>query len=172
MFNDDGLFVKKSVDFVELTSKELFLKTGVSLYVFMSIDIDSNDYINFKNKIIKQFQKPFVAIVLIKNIKTIDIIESNKDLLDTNKVYWEYMVPLIPTKNSELTSQALSAIVLNGYIEIVDLIADKFGVIIEHNVAKNEKGAKMLAKAILYFMLFSMLTLFIIFYFFKKRVVK
>ncbi|MDE6885972.1 MAG: TPM domain-containing protein [Helicobacteraceae bacterium] len=169
VFNDDLVFVEKSVDFVEKTSKELFTKTGVSLYVYMTDSMSGAHYNEFKNKIISNFKAPYVAIILVKNDKKIDIATSSDDLIDKKKVYWEYMVPLLPSKDSEITNQVLSAVVLNGYIESVDLIADKFKVKIEHNIPKDEKGAKAVAQLILYIMLFSMLGLFFVFYFYKRK---
>lgn len=169
VFNEDSLFVEKSVDFVEDVSNELYNKTGVSLYVYIGKKLQDSSYLEFKNKLISKLKSPYVAIILIRDDKKIDIATSSDDILDKKKVYWEYIVPLIPKKDSELTHQALSAVVLNGYIESVDLIADKFGVVIEHNVSKDEKGPKAIAQLILYAMLFSMLGIIAFMYFFRKK---
>lgn len=167
VFNNDKILVSKSVDFIEQVSSELFSKTGVSLYVYMA-NSTNKSYSDFKNELISKLHSPYVAIVLLKDNKKIDIITSNNNLLDKKKVYWEYMVPLIPQKDDELTREALSAVVFNGYVESVDLIADKFNVTIYHNIPKDEKGAKLVSQIILYIMLFSMIGLFVIVYFFKK----
>ena len=165
----------KTIDFINKTSLELFNKTNVNLYV-MAIDSPSKNgkvfeiYDNFKGYLMKDLQTPFVAIIAIKNQKKIDIITSDESILtkdDKKKIYWEYMVPLLPQKDSE--SGALSAVVFNGYVEAVDLIAQKFGATISHNVAKNEKGAKLVAQGILYLMLFSLLGLFAFVYYFKTK---
>ncbi|RDU65620.1 sortase B protein-sorting domain-containing protein [Helicobacter sp. MIT 14-3879] len=169
VFNKDLLFVSKSVDFVQKVSNELLKKTGINLYVYMANNIDEENYQKFRNNFKNKIVSPYVAIILIRDIKKIDIISSDDDLLDKKKVYWEYMVPLIPNRDIDLTPQALSAVVFNGYVETVDLIADKFNVNIEHNVAKDEKGAKAVAQLILYIMLFSMLGLASFIYFIKKR---
>ncbi|MGX2982912.1 hypothetical protein [Helicobacter sp. 23-1045] len=164
----------KTIDFINKTSLELFNKTNVNLYV-VAIDSPSKNgkvfeiYDNFKGYLMKDLQTPFVAIIAIKNQKKIDIITSDESILtkdDKKKIYWEYMVPLLPQKDSEVG--ALSAVVFNGYVEAVDLIAQNFGVEIKHNIAKNEKGAKLVAQGILYLMLFSLLGLFAFVYFFKR----
>lgn len=167
VFNDDKILPLKSIDFIEQTSGELFTKTGVNLYVYMA-NMTNKDYDEFKSELVKRLSSPYVAIVLLKDNKKIDIITSESNLLDKKKVYWEYMVPLLPQSDREMTNEALSAVVFNGYVESVDLIADKFGAKIEHNIPKDEKGAKAVAQVILYIMLFSMLGLFVIIYFFKK----
>lgn len=169
VFNSDKILVQKSADFIEQVSSELFAKTGVSLYVYMA-NATNKSYSDFKNELISKLRSPYVAIVLLKDNKKIDIITSNNNLLDKKKVYWEYMVPLIPQKDGELTREALSAVVFNGYVESVDLIADKFNVTISHNIPKDETGARAISQIILYIMLFSMLGLFVIVYFFKKGI--
>lgn len=192
------LLNQKSKDFINQTSLELFEKTGVNLYVFAdsalaessldsatltksttitessltnstSAESSPNPYTNFKQRFIQNLTPPFAAIIVIKNAKKIDIIASSDDFLSPKarkKIYWEYMVPLLPQKDDENT---LPAVVFNGYVEAVDLIADYFGVEIKHNIAKDEKGAKLVAKGILYIMLFSMLGLFAFIYFFKSK---
>lgn len=169
VFNNDKLLLNKSVDFMENISLELFEKTGVSLYVFAANKMDSNKYLDFKNELIKSFSPPFVSIVLLKENKKIDVFTSNNELLDSNKVYWEYMVPLLPKNGSIPEDKLLGAIIFNGYIESVDLIANKFNVVIEHNISKDEKGSILIAKGILYFMLFSLLGLFFLISFFGRK---
>lgn len=176
------LLNQKSKDFINQTSLELFEKTSVNLYVFADsalaesslanstiAESSPNPYEHFKQRFTQNLTSPFAAIIVIKNAKKIDIIASSDDFLPPKarkKIYWEYMVPLLPQKDDE---NALPAVVFNGYVEAVDLIADYFGVEIKHNIAKDEKGAKLVAKGILYIMLFSMLGLFAFIYFFKSK---
>ena len=169
-FNPDSLLNQKTIDFFNATSAELAQKTGINLYVYMANNPPVKAYDNFYIDLQHKVQKPYVAIALFKSDKKIDIITSDESILtkdDKKKIYWEYMVPLLPQKDSE--SGALSAVVFNGYVEAVDLIADKFGAEILHNVAKNEKGAKFVAQGILYLMLFSLLGLFAFVYYFKSK---
>ena len=169
VFNPHSLLNAKSVDFFNATSAELAQKTGINLYIYMANNAPISAYSDFKNYLKDKVKTPFVIIVLLKNEQKIDIITSEEALSknDKKKIYWEYMVPLLPQKDSE--SGALSAVVFNGYVEAVDLIADKFGVQINHNISKDEKGAKLVAQGILYAMLFSLLGLFVVVYFFKRK---
>lgn len=173
VFNNSSFFNPKSIDFIDKTSAELFAKTGVNLYIFAG-DTFANDgkifdsYDGFKSDFIQRLNAPFAAIIVIKNHKKIDIISSDiLSLKERKKIYWEYMVPLLPQK--EVEANALSAVIFNGYVEAVDLIADKFGVEIKHNIAKNEKGANLIAKGILYLMLFSMIGLLVLIYIFRNK---
>lgn len=169
-FNPDSLLNQKTIDFFNATSAELAQKTGVNLYIYMANSAPTKQYSDFQSYLATKAKKPYAVIALFKSDKKIDIITSDKSILtkdDKKKIYWEYMVPLLPQKDSEIG--ALSAVVFNGYVEAVDLIADKFGVKIAHNIAKNEKGAKLVAQGILYLMLFSMLGLFAFVYFLKPK---
>lgn len=173
VFNNSSFFNPKSIEFINKTSAELFAKTGVNLYIFAG-DTFANDgkifdsYDSFKSDFTQRLDAPFVAIIVIKNHKKIDIISSDiLSLKERKKIYWEYMVPLLPQK--EVEANALSAVIFNGYVEAVDLIADKFGVEIKHNISKNEKGANLIAKGILYLMLFSMIGLLVLIYIFRNK---
>lgn len=177
VFNPDSLLNAKSVDFFNATSAELAQKTGINLYVYMANNAPISKYSDFKNYLADKAKKPFVIIVLLKNEQKIDIITSDesKEALskeDKKKIYWEYMVPLLPSSSNsgkDSESGAFSAVVFNGYVEAVDLIADKFGAQINHNISKDEKGAKLVAQGILYVMLFSLIGLFVVVYFFKRK---
>lgn len=170
---DSALLNEKTLDFINQTSLELFEKTGVKLYVFSSESLENNNksfesYEQFRADLIAQLNAPFVAIIVIKNNKKIDIIASNDEVLSKNarnKIYWEYIVPLLPQKEEV----SLMPAIFNGYVEAVDLIADNFGVKINHNISKNEKGANLIAKGILYLMLFSMLGLVALIYLFRNK---
>ncbi len=172
VFNTDSILNPKAIAFFHATSRELREKTRVNLYVFAANDLESQDYARFREDFRAKLSTPFAAIILIKNAKKIDIIASADEVLtptERKKIYWEYMVPLLPQKEREITDSALSAVVFNGYVEAVDLIAEHFGVSVNHNVAKNEKGAKAVAKGILYIMLISMLGILALIYFYKGR---
>lgn len=176
VFHNDALLNSKSIDFINKTSLELFQKTGVNLYIFARDTFTSpnnkqfDSYDDFKSDFTQMLDSPFVAIILIKNHKKIDIISSNDEILslkERKKIYWEYMVPLLPQKESE--ANALSAVIFNGYVEAIDLIANHFGVEINHNISKDEKGAKLIAKGILYIMFFSMIGLIVLIYLFRNK---
>lgn len=168
VFADSALdFAESSLDSATLTKNTTIAES--SLANSTSAESSPNPYEHFKQRFIQNLTSPFAAIIVIKNAKKIDIIASSDDFLSPKarkKIYWEYMVPLLPQKDDE---NALPAVVFNGYVEAVDLIADYFGVEIKHNIAKDEKGAKLVAKGILYIMLFSMLGLFAFIYFFKSK---
>lgn len=171
-----SLLNPKSIDFFNETSLELFSKTGVNLYIFAGESLTNANnksfetYDSFKNDFIQTLDSPYVAIIVIKNHKKIDIISSSDDILslkNRKKIYWEYMVPLLPHK--EVEANALSAVIFNGYVEAIDLIADNFNVKIDHNIPKNEKGANLIAKGILYIMLFSMIGILVLIYIFRNK---
>lgn len=155
-------------------SGELFAKTGVNLVVFMAQKLPENkDYAAFRADFAAHLTPPFGAIVLFYDDKKLDIFASSDEVLskkERKKIYWEYMTPLLPQKAP--SEAVLSAVVLNGYIEAVDIIAAKHNATIESNVKADHSGARAVSKLILYAMLFSLLGIFAFAYIFKKRFAK
>ncbi|MGI0405843.1 hypothetical protein ACRE1S_00405 [Helicobacter himalayensis] len=99
---------------------------------------------------------PYATIFIYPNDKKIDIdlSQNAQGVFDIERVYFEYMVPLLPKPNEELQSDRLSAVVLNGYSEAADLIAAHFNASLENNIPRDESGGKGFVKFSMYFMLF------------------
>ena len=167
---NENILVPKSVDFINTLSQELKDKSGVSIY-FATLFSINEDRDSFRNNIAKDLKAPYVVIYLIQKDKKIGMIgsEDAKAMFDWENVYSEYIVPLIPKNDEEITPQTLSAMLLNGYVEMADLIAQKNGVKLEHNFPKDEQGGRMFVKAMMYIMLASMFLLLFINYVFRKR---
>ena len=89
-------------------------------------------------------------------------------MFDKNDVYWDYIVPLIPNSKDELTSERISAFLLNGFVDIADRIAEFHNVALEHSFPKQNKGIQIAVKVALYSILFVMLILFAFVYLRRK----
>lgn len=164
--NRDALLVPKTIAFVEQLSNELFTKTGFSLYIAVIDKIPSefaqsdaklarNQY---KSSITQNLTQPYSIIFFFKNDQKIDILSSEPHtFFNEDKVFFEYMVPLLPKQKDEfLSSQRVSAILLNGYVEAADLIAEHFNQQLEHNFPKDETGGREFVRFSMYAMLFVM----------------
>lgn len=167
--NQDGLVMPNTIGFIEQLSTELFDKTKFSLYVAVidktpeSADSHITDSAKhnrsaYKDSLVKNLQSPYAVIVFMKNDKKIDIISSNKqEFFDEDKVYFEYMTPLLPKNKDEILSpERISAIVLNGYAEAADMIANHFGVTLQNNIPADESGGREFVKFCMYAMLLIM----------------
>ena len=75
-------------------------------------------------------------------------------------VYWDYIVPLIPRSDKELTPENISILLVNGFVDIADRIAAFYGIELEHGFTKINKGGERFSRIILYTMLFILLLLF------------
>lgn len=104
---------------------------------------------------------------LKKKINIVTSAEAEK-MFDKKEVYWDYIVPLIPKKDAELTPQNISAFLLNGFVDIADRIAEYHGVELEHSFPKQNKGVQIAVRTLLYVMLFVILLLFVFVYLRRK----
>ncbi|WP_180762705.1 hypothetical protein [Helicobacter sp. 12S02232-10] len=170
--NQSGLLIPKSAAFVQRVSSELKYKTGFSFYVDVVDKASLNskqERKDYKNNVISKFSPPYGVLFFFRQAKKIDIVlsEDSKDLFNTDQIFFDYIAPLLPEKDVDLTPQRISAIILNGYSEIADRIADKYGVNLENNFPSENQN--LFVRVILYLMLFSLVGLFIVVYFFKRH---
>lgn len=178
VLKNEDILIPKTTGFIEILSNEVLEKTGISLYIaaidsiesFTFAESNKTDSIESKiktaqNKITKDLQSPFILLFFSKQEKKINIITSSEQVLPKelkNEVYWDYIVPLIPTNAGDLTKERMSAFLLNGFVDIADKIAERAGIAeLEHNFPKQNKGIKVATQAALYGMLGILLVLFI-----------
>ncbi len=187
--NTHKLLIPKSVDFVETLSTELQAKTGYHLYMAVVDSVPMEDLflespqdstlkltpkqkrLAYKNMLLEKLQKPYTLIVFMKEDEKIDIISSEpKKYFDEEKVYYEYMVPLLPKQKDEiLTPQLISAIVLNGYAQAADMIAHHFDVKLENNMPVDESGGREFVRFSMYVMLLVMFGIIGVIYLTRKK---
>lgn len=187
--NTHNLLIPKSVDFVETLSTELQAKTGYHLYMAVVDSVPMEDLfvespqdstlkltpkqkrLAYKNMLLEKLQKPYTLIVFMKEDEKIDIVSSEpKKYFDEEKVYYEYMVPLLPKQKDEiLTPQLISAIVLNGYAQAADMIAHHFDVKLENNMPVDESGGREFVRFSMYVMLLVMFGIIGVIYLTRKK---
>lgn len=187
--NTHKLLIPKSVEFVETLSTELQAKTGYHLYMAVVDSVPMEDLfvespqdstlkltpkqkrLAYKNMLLEKLQKPYTLIVFMKEDEKIDIISSEpKKYFDEEKVYYEYMVPLLPKQKDEiLTPQLISAIVLNGYAQAADMIAHHFDVKLENNMPVDESGGREFVRFSMYVMLLVMFGIIGVIYLTRKK---
>ena len=85
-----------------------------------------------------------------------------------DSIFFDYMAPLLPHKDEDFTPNRISGVILNGYAEIADRIADAYQFKLENNFPRDEEGVRNYVKFILYVMLFILLGLFAFAYLPKK----
>ncbi|WP_334091495.1 hypothetical protein [Helicobacter typhlonius] len=173
--NRSFLLVPKSVEFVEILSNELFSKTGYSLYVAV-VDKTPESQQNiidetlppkelaklrrtqYKDSLLQHLKAPYTLIFFMRDDEKMGIISSEPHkYFNEDKVYFEYMVPLLPKQKDEaLSPQLVSAVVLNGYAQAADMIAEHFDVKLENNMPVDESGGRDFVRFSMYAMLLIM----------------
>lgn len=119
--------------------------------------------------------KPYAMIVMYVKDQQIEFVLSDREVFDQNleeRVYFEYMVPLLPKRGEILTPQHISVIMFNGYSEAADLVALHYDKTLELNVPRDESGGKEFVKIAMITMLAALLGVLVFVYitskFFKK----
>lgn len=170
VLENQNQLIDKTVSFVEILSDEVYEKTGVSLYVVALKDLGSKNLQEQEQFFIQNLKFPYVLLFFAQFEKKINIVTSAEaeKMFDKKEVYWDYIVPLIPKKDAELTPQNISAFLLNGFVDIADRIAEYHGVELEHSFPKQNKGVQIAVRTLLYVMLFVILLLFVFVYLRRK----
>ncbi|EEO25429.1 hypothetical protein [Helicobacter winghamensis] len=170
VLENQNQLIDKTVAFVEILSDEVYEKTGVSLYVVALKGLGSKNLQEQEQFFIQNLKFPYVLLFFTQFEKKINIVTSAEaeKMFDKKEVYWDYIVPLIPKKDAELTPQNISAFLLNGFVDIADRIAEYHGVELEHSFPKQNKGVQIAVRTLLYVMLFVILLLFVFVYLRRK----
>lgn len=162
VLENQNQLIEKTTGFMEILSSEVFEKTGVAMYVVALENLGEMNLEERERKYFKDLKEPFVVLFFTRQEKKINIIASPEaeKLFDKKAVYWDYIVPLIPKSDQELTEQNISAFLLNGFVDIADRIAQSKEVELEHSFPKQNKGVQIAVRTALYAMLFVLLLLF------------
>lgn len=190
--NPSCLLIPKSFWFVNKLSSELFSKTGYSLYVsvvdktplmeqsdaesMLQLNISSKEVekirrTKYKEALTRNLPTPYTLIFFMKNDAKMGIMSSHPNqYLDEDKVYFEYMVPLLPKQKDEnLTPELISAIVLNAYAQAADMIAENFDTKLENNMPVDESGGREFVRFSMYAMLLIMFGIIAVIYITRKK---
>lgn len=166
VLENQNQLIDKTTGYMEILSNEVFEKTGVSMYVVALEGLGEKNLEEQEQKYLRDLQEPFVVLFFVRKEKKINIIASleAEKMFDKKAVYWDYIVPLIPKSDKELTPQSISAFLLNGFVDIADRIANSRDVTLEHSFPKQNKGVQIAVRTTLYVMLFVLFLLFMFVY--------
>ncbi len=153
---------------------ELFVKTGINLYIYASINLTSKEFSDTKSKIefIKSFEhnltkkldNPFTLLALSFNEQYINILSSDNLNSSYNKdnILDGYIIPILASHDKNSLESKLSLAILNGYSELADELAKSKGTELKSTLKGN---GRTFAK---YWKIFMYLTILggLIFYFY------
>jgi len=133
VYSPQGLLLEKTIDEMDAISQEVYEKTNVGVFSAVLSELPQGETLEgFQEKLISDLPESYILITLVSGIKKIDI-KTSEDLkkIDTKRIYWDYMVPLLPNNERELTTKRISAVIFNGYMDAAGQVASLKDVRIE-----------------------------------------
>ena len=173
MLGDRTLLPPKALEAIETIGTELYSKTQISLYTLLD---DAKHTRAQRQALLAQItttlKSPYFLVYFFKTDKKIDFLTSQdvQNLVNLNRIYEDYMVPLLPIRASEeLDSARVGAIVLNGYAHLADTIAESKKVHLASNII--DKSGELLASIarIAIKIMLAMLVCFVVWFYLIRR---
>lgn len=168
--NDEQLF-PASYAFINSLSREVFEKSGISVYVVALKGLRDYNLESLKQSLSIHLRSPYLYILFIREEKKIDI-QGSIDVISkipASDIYWNYIVPLIPKKDSEINPSSIAAFLINGYIALVQELSIIEQIKLDNQYVPQTKTVESTTRIALYFMTFTLLALFIMFIVRKKK---
>lgn len=127
---NDAILSDKVTNKIESLGSELYTKTGVSAYI--AVREIQESILEYEQNLSKNLKSPFVLLTLIKEQQKVDIIHSAslEGKLDKEAVLspFPWSGTILPLLTQKKSSDKYNAAMLNGYADIVERIADAYGV--------------------------------------------
>ena len=142
--DDDNLLVPKTKEFIDRLGAELLENSRTSRDARAQARELYRQYLQDS-----ALSKPYAMIVMYVKDQQIEFVLSDREVFDKEleeRVYFEYMVPLLPKRGESPKREQISAIMFNGYSEAADLVALHYGKTLELNVPRDESGGKEFVK--------------------------
>ena len=136
----------RAIEKIDTMGSELFVKTGVSVYIYAveryanktHDDLKSKMAFikSFENNITKDLKDPFVLLSLSVEDMHINILYSEElaSVIDRNSILDDNIIPLLVSKDKNSLYAKISAALFNGYAAITDDVAHSKGLELESSI--------------------------------------
>lgn len=175
VIRNDDILPQKTIGKIDEMGNELKEKTGVGVYLAVVNDKNGTDIRTFEKKLSENLEKPYVLLTLLLGSKKVDIVNTKdlNDKFDKEQVLSPFpwsgsILPLITSKSKDFKA-AVEAAMLNGYADIVDQIANSYGIKLNSSIGSQNKITYNVVKIIFYGTFLLILLNFLYHKFFKKR---
>jgi len=158
-YEGDGYIGEKALKKLEEMGSELFEKTGVSTVIVAKEHLDQKQFLEIKDRYLKELKNPYVLWIFSKtymdreNIGINQMFSSDdvKDKFDKDSMFspWGGTFAKILTVHKS-KSDPTAAAFLNGYADLTDMIADSYGVKLESSIGNETKTTINIARIIFY----------------------
>ncbi len=170
-------FPQKLVDKMQQMGDELYQKTKVSTVIVAKKHLDQKEFLEIKKKYLNELKEPYVLWIFSKTYmdrKDIGINQmfNSKDLedkFDKESMFSPFFgsfTKLISIKKSKV--DPIPAAFLNGYGDLVDMIAKSYGVKLKSSIGSETKTTIDIIRAIFYISIVFFLLWYLKVKFFKR----
>jgi hypothetical protein len=152
----------RTIEKIDIMGNELFVKTGVSVYVYASNRYANKTFSDTKSKIefiksfetnlIKDLQNPYVLLTISFQDQHVNILSSNelKTAVDRDTILSGYIIPLLASYDKNSPEAKMSAGLLNGYSAVVESLANAKGVKVDSIITGGGRTFALIWKIFMY----------------------
>jgi hypothetical protein len=152
----------RAIEKIDIMGDELFVKTGVNVYIYASNRYADKTFSDTKSKIefIKSFETtltkdlkdPYVLLTVSLQDKHVNMYSSDelKAVVDKDTILSGYIVPLLASYDKNSQEAKLSAGLLNGYSAVVESVAQAKGIKIDSIINGGGRTFAMIWKIVMY----------------------
>ena len=155
----------RAIEKIDAMGSELFVKTGVSVYIYAT-DRYANKYHDdtkskmefiksFEENITKDLKEPFVLLSVSVEDTHINIRYSDdlKGAIDRDDILDNNIIPVLASKDKNSVYAKMSAALLNGYAAITDSIAESKGLTLESSIGSGGTTFSAIWRVFMYFII-------------------
>jgi len=152
----------RTIEKIDIMGNELFVKTGVSVYIYASEHYSEKSFSDTKSKIefIKSFESniisslknPYILLTVSLKDKHVNMLTSKglKNIVDRDSILSGYIIPLLASYDKNSIESKLSAGLLNGYSAVVESVAKNRGVEVKSIINGSGRTFAKVWKIIMY----------------------
>ncbi len=173
LYEGDKLLTDKTVEKMKEMGDELYKKTGVTTVLVTKNHLDKETFLEIKNRYLKELTPPFVLWIFSRTYMDRKEIGINQmfnspdldDKFDKESLFSPFsgsFTKLLVIKKSKV--DPTSAAFLNGYSDLVDMIAKSYGVTLTSSIGNESRSFMKWVRVIFYLTL-----LYFVWLILKKR---
>jgi hypothetical protein len=157
----------RTVEKIDTMGKELFVKTGIGVYIFVTDHYGAKSFSDTQSKMLfiksfetnltKRLKDPFVLLTLPFDDQHVNLLFSDrlKESIDKDRILDGYIIPLLASQDKNTQKSKISAALLNGYSVIVESVASKEGVKIDSVIHGKGRTVSYIWKIFMYLIVFA-----------------
>ena len=164
----------RSIEKIDTMGNELFVKTGISVYIYASEQYSKEKFSDmkqkmefiksFENKLLPNLKKPYILLTLSLEDKHVNVLSSKSldGIVNKDEILDSYVIPLLASHDKNSKEAKISASLLNGYSAVVETLANFKGVKVESIMNGSGRTFAKVWKIIMYLIVIVGLVTYII----------